>query len=214
MSLCRKLKKGGLIPSFRKPSMMQLAPLRDGPDVSWLSKCRVGDNQGNEGACGVFAIANWAEIMFGKEIIDMQCLDLYANTIKKLGRADEGLTFKEAFDACSGAGWLPGKTEIKQVGDLSEMINQPLLFGVKVNGTMDHVNEDGCLDHSDAAQRSPVRGYHALCSPAHGTISSIDDIMKWVYIEQSWGLNWGWNGIGIMSEDLFKVICSEIHIIV
>ena len=34
-----------------------------------------------------------------------------------------------------------------------------------------------------------------------------------VYIEQSWGLRWGSNGIGVMTENLFRKICSEIHII-
>jgi hypothetical protein len=202
---------GGLIPADGL-ELYTGGPLRAGADVSWLPKCRVGDNQGNEGACALFAIANWAEIMHGREITDRQCLALYAATLKDLGRGDGGLTFSEAFKAAAGAGWLPGRRGIQRVPNLTRLASQPLLGGYTINAAFDNVSDTtGCLDHT--AGGSASRGLHAVAIVAHGSVD-ISDKGPWVYIENSWGVRWGWNGIGVMSEDLHRQICREVWCIV
>lgn len=202
-------RNGGLIPSAE--IAYSSAPLRAGADVSWLPRCRVGDDQGREGACALFAMANWSEIMHGREISNQQCLALYAATLRTLGRNDGGLTFSEAFKAAAGAGWLPGSRGIARVADLRKLPDQPLLAGYVINGAFDQVNDrTGCLDHT--AGDSAVRGTHALAIVAHGSINLSEG--TWVYIENSWGLGWGWNGIGVMSEALHRQLCREVWCIV
>jgi hypothetical protein len=211
MSSSRNPRSGGLILS---PNALTtpLPWLRTGADVSWLSRCRVGDDQGSEGACALFSMASWAEIMYGDEILDQECLRVYRATLNKLGRqTGSGLTFSEAFDAASSAGWLPGASALVRVFDLSDLVSQPIVAGYCVTGALDNVSEQGCLDHN--ADHSQIRGYHAMVIVAHGMLSDVVG-GPWVYVENSWGIEWGWNGIGLMSQDLHAKLCREMWTIV
>lgn len=191
-------------------SLPQSGPLRDGPDISWLPKCRVGDDQRREGACAIFAMANWSEVMHSHSISDNECLELYASTLKKLSRrTTSGLTFAEAFAAARDAGWLPGSRAMARVRDLSRLAEQPIVAGYDITGAWDYVSSQGCLDH-DA--KTPSRGYHAVLIVAHGALQGVVG-GPWVFIENSWGTDWGWNGIGVMSEDLHRSLCREMWVI-
>jgi len=214
MSSPRRLASGGLIPT---PSARFTAPidgpLRDGPDVSWLPHCRVGDDQGQEGACGIFAFASWAEIMHARPITDTECVAVYHQALERLDRPQgSGLTFAEAFAAAHRAGWLPGAKRIEAVPDLDEIVTQPILAGYAITPAWDNVSPEGCLDHRAAA--SPVRGYHAVDIVAHGAIGPDPEAGARVYIENSWGLDWGWKGLGVMADRLHTELIGELWIIV
>ena len=212
-SQSRSPRPGGLIPSRPlRPSVSDPSlPLRDGPDVSWLSRCHVGDNQGADGACAIFAIANWAEIMHGRAITDADCLSLYRETLRQAGRPSGGLTFAEAFAGCRSAGWLPGARGLQRVGNLDALARQPIVAGYQITPAWERVSHDGCLDHSPAAA-GPIGGYHAVTIVAHGIITGNTE--PYVYIENSWGAGWGWQGIAVMTEPLHQQLCQELWIIV
>lgn len=186
------------------------ACLRDGADVSWLSRCRPGDNQGAVGACAIFAMANWAEIMHGYDISDKECLTLYSRTCSELGQGDDGLTFRQAFEAAHRANWLPGARQIEAVWDLSDLASQPILAGYTVTPAWDRPNSAGCLDH--AAARTNLGG-HATVIVGFGIVHSVTDLGPLVYVENSWGRAWGWNGICVMTEALHRLMCNELWVI-
>lgn len=211
MSSFPKIKRGGLLLDPQLVSDPRSTSSHRGADVSWLSKCRVGDDQGSEGACAIFAMASWAEIMHGNEISNEACLQVYREALIRLRRTTgAGLTFSEAFDAVRQAGWLPGASAMVRVFDFFELPEQPIVAGYSVTAALDNVSPQGCLDH-DAD--SSVRGYHALVIVAHGMLNNVDG-GPWVYIENSWGLDWGWNGIGLMSEELHTKLCREMWVII
>ena len=93
-----RVRAGGLILDAT-PHTFAATPLRDGPDVSWFNRCLPGDDQGQDGACVLFAIGSWAEIVHGTTIPSADRLDLYGRTLRKLGRGDGGLSFAEGWEA-------------------------------------------------------------------------------------------------------------------
>ena len=188
-------------------------PLRSGADVSWLPRCRLGDNQGSNGACAVFSMASWAEIMHGRPISDAECLAVYNAALKQLHlSAGDGLTFGQAFIAAYEAGWLPGAQGCEMVWDLAQLTQQPLLAGYAVTDAWTKPNSAGCLDHSAP---DDLLGYHAVVIAAHGLLGAAPTTTgPWVYIENSWGKAWGWNGLGILSETLHRAQIRELWTIV
>lgn len=209
MSSSIERRGGGLIRTPGAKCLMAPRLRSSGADVSWLSRARVGDDQGNIGACGLFAMASWAEIMFGKDIPDDFRIMAYRDACRDLHRGDEGLSFEEAYTFAKLSGWLPGTQRVVQVYDLDNLPRQPILAGYMITPAWDFPNEVGCLDH--AAPRTD-RGYHAVCIVAHGRIEPMPDTPL-VYIENSWGVHWGWRGIGVMTEALHNELCGELWVI-
>jgi hypothetical protein len=180
-------------------------------DVSWLDCITTGDDQGQDGACTLFAIASWAEVMLGKHISNYERLLVYKQTWLKLRRhAGAGLTPGEAFAAASEAGWLPGARGIRRVWDLSELRNQPILAGYTITPGWDsrNVTFEGCLDHT---MLQPERGLHMVQIVAHGEVDNFDG--RWVYVKNSWGRLWGWRGIGVMSYSMHNALCQGLWVI-
>lgn len=199
---------GLLLSSVRMRS--PAGPVCDGTDVSWIEQCRLGDDQGADGACAIFSMASWAEIVHGSIISDSDCLSLYAETCNALGRdRGTGLHFWEAFDAAKDAGWMPGAKDILLTDDLSELKNQPILAGYEVTNAWRNANSAGCLDHEG---HESVIGYHAVVVVAYGDITGNDN-SPFVYVENSWGKRWGWNGIGVMTEALHKKHVQQLWVI-
>lgn len=177
-------------------------PLLNGPDVSWLPHCRPGDNQGRDGACAVFAFANWSEIMHRRDISDAECLDVYKKYLRRHGgQFGDGMTFGAAFRAAVDAGWLPGAKGIQRARDLGALREQPLVAGYIVTEAWRRVSASGCLHHE---ADSRAIGYHAVVIVARGSMGAMPGTGPWIYIENSWGAKWGWRGIGVMSEALHQ----------
>ena len=197
----------GLILHAAHPGLSS-GPLRAGADVSWLPQCRGGDDQGNSGACAVFSMANWAEIMHGKAISDADILDVYLSALKANNLPPRsGLSFGMAFAAAHGAGWLPGARALQAVRDLAALQDQPLIAGYTITDAWYRPSMQGCLDHDPALKDE--YGYHAVVIVGYGNLDSIPG-GPWIYIQNSWGLRWGWNGIGVMSEGLHLSLCREL----
>jgi hypothetical protein len=193
----------------RSPDLGAPGPLRDGADVSWLPSCLPGDDQGSSGACALFALASWAEIMHRTDIHDHAVLKLYAQTVKALGRTQRsGLTYPEAYRAARAAGWLPSAQGIEQLITMDALYEQPLLAGYIVTPAWDRqrVSKQGNLDHTAPRRQT---GRHAVVIVAYGSVAAFGP-EKWVYIENSWGGRWGWRGIGVMTEDLHRQMIREL----
>lgn len=205
-----RLRMGEAIPSGQFEAPLEGVPLREGADVSWLSRCRPGDNQGPDGACVIFAFANWAEIFHGYNISDATCLSVYRDALRRVGRPSGGLTFGEGYVSAAAAKWLPGSRGVSRVHNLNPLVQQPILAGYTVTPSFDRPNAAGCLDHSAANGLS--RGMHAVDIVAHGELTGIAG-GPWIYIENSWG-PWGYKGMGVMSEALHRVLCKEMWIVV
>ena len=183
------------------------APLEDGPDVSWLPKCRVWDDQTQYGACVIFAFASWCEIMYGVSISDGDCVTVYLQALKDNGlEFNSGLTYEMGLAAVVKAGWLPATTKLHAEPNLSAITGQPLLAAYAVTPAWDKPNSAGCLDHNAGGK---VRGYHAVVIAAKGVLSSVNG-WPYVWIENSWG-EWGWKGIGMMSDTLHLSMIQEVY---
>ena len=179
-------------------------PLRDGPDVSWIPHCHPGDSQGQIGACSVFAVASWVEVMFQRPISDDACISAYREERRRrYGGGDDGLTIPEAFFASVTAGIVPAGCYCRRVPDLAALPLAPLVAVYRSTRGWYTPNAAGCVDHTDEAEP----GFHAVLLVAHGQIragSPSASSHKVVWIENSWGRDWGYMGFGVMSESYHR----------
>ena len=201
--------KSGVVLSADHPGISP-TPLTDGYDWSWLPLCRPGDDQGNSGACTIFTFANWAEIMFGRSISDADTLAVYAAALSRYNlSAGSGLQFAQAFAVASDAGWLPGIRSMLPARDLSALSGQPILAAGSVTDAWAKPSPQGCLDHDPSLTH--IRAYHAYLIVAAGAVPNLAG--RWITLENSWSLSWGWNGLGVMREDLHARLCRELWIL-
>ena len=193
---------GGLV--LEPETLRASGPIGRIPDVSWLGYAMPGDDQGEDGACVLFAFASAAEIMHGVAISDQECTELYRRVLKDKGRpAGAGMTFLEGWEYA--APWFPGATGIS-FADIGNIVRGPLLGGYSITSAWDQTNDAGCLDHE---ARGPSRGGHAVVIAAVGVVDRFDSLGRCVYIENSWGRQWGKDGIGVMTESLHGRMCNQ-----
>lgn len=214
MSYSNNLRVGGLRLEQAAGETVYRAPRTSGPAVSWLHKTKVSDDQGSEGACAIFAMASWAEIMFGLTITNAERLGVYSKALAAAGRpAGDGLAFKEAHAACVAAGWIPANKHITPAYGLDDLHTQPLVAGFAITPNWALASKEGCLDHEADARR--VCGYHAVVIVGYGPRrNGKPEDGNYVFIENSWGESWGWHSIGFMHEQLFGKLCREMWRIV
>ena len=176
--------------------MSDVKPLRSGADVSWIPLAHPGDDQGKHGACSVFAIASWAECMFQTQIADQVCIDAYTSIGEQrygLGY-DGGLSIPVAMMAAYRVGIIPSSYSLRRVPDIASLPLAPIIAEYETTRGWDRPNKAGCIDHTD----NRPAGLHAVLIVAHGNVMSADQRVVWV--ENSWGASWGWNGFGQMTE--------------
>lgn len=185
-------------------------PLTVGDDISWLARVRGGDDQGSHGACALFSIANWAEIMMESAHSDREILDLYQSAKRRYRRLD-GLTHEEAFEAARDAGWLPGASRILPTSDLVLLTDQPIIAGYAITDAWRFVSPQGCLDHSVPAR--PASDYHSQLIVGCGRLAAVAG-GPWVYLQNWWGERWGYHGLCVMSYALHAATCRELWFII
>jgi len=186
-------------PAYPSPSI-------DGEEWSWLDRARVGDNQGQNPACTMFALANWAEVIHGIKLSDAQIVQAWRQTAARVGRPDGALTYPEAFDGARRAGWLPKAQQIVSASGLAIGRGQPLLAAYAIVPAWDYVSAEGCLLH-DPAFAGPISSYHAVLVVNVGRVQSGP---VRVVFQNSWGIDWGKNGLGQMSLDLHDMLIREL----
>lgn len=198
--------KPGLLRASDHPGV---APLVAGEDVSWIPRAMVGDDQGNSGACALFAMAAWAEIVHGVPISSFDVLAAYRRALASLGRAfGEGLYFSEALKAAQTEGWIRSTGTLRAERGLDRLKEQPLLCGYVVTDAFYRADPNtGCLSHDESLKTE--LGYHAVCVIGKGRLDMMPN-RSWVYFENSWGWQWGWNGIGVMGVEMHTRLCREV----
>lgn len=188
--------------AFKFDDRLIVSPIPDidGPDISWLSRCHVGDDQGHVGSCAIQGMASHAEAYRNISISDAQTYEAYQEACKRFGIPHgQGMTPEQAYEVAKDAGWFPYAQGIERTNTMSAMIEQPLLGGYKVTDAWDPDNMDGgVLDHSPKIKF--VKGYHMVLIAGWGTVPNHDK--NAIAIENSWALSWGQNGIGYMDTDL------------
>jgi hypothetical protein len=206
MSFADSRRNAGLVLSANHPGVSP-TPLRAGGDVSWLPYCRPGDDQGQSGACTIFTFVNWAEIMTGRAITNADTLAVYAAALRRFNLPPgSGLQFAQAFALCHEAGWLPGVRALRPVTDLDRLSEQPIIAAGAVTDAWSRVSFQGCLNHDPSLTK--IYAYHAYLIVAAGAVRGLSG--RWITIENSWSIRWGWNGLGVMSADLHTRLCREL----
>ena len=193
-------RKGGLVLGKGVPASIDQGPLHDGADVSWIPRCNVGENQGESAACAMFAVANWAEIMFRKNYSSAEMLALYrANAV--MG----GLSVPSAFRAAQTVGWVQGRSVCMSTQSLDLLDTQPIIAAYAITEAWDNVDTvSGCLDHNP--KLTAERGLHAVL-----IVAKKDGAI--VQFENSWGTEWGYHGLGQMEYALHLRLCRGLWVL-
>jgi hypothetical protein len=168
----------------------------------------VGDDQGNSGACALFSVAAWAEIVHKVPVSSFDVLATYRQTLAALGKPDgEGLYFREALEAAQREGWIRKNAVLRPEKDLDRLREQPLLAGYVVTDAWYRASLEGCLDHDPSVKKE--LGYHAVTIIGKGTLETLPG-KQWIYFENSWDWSWGWNGVGVMDIGMHNRLCREL----
>jgi hypothetical protein len=166
--------------------------LQAGRDLSWMRGMRVGDDQGQSGACQLFDLAKRYEILTGAYVADTTVLHVYDATLKRLGRPwGGGLTTREAFAAALGAGWVRAGQQLAPA-TLDDLAGQPLVSMYDAD-VFAAPNRAGCVNCN---ARLRGESYHSVCLVAAGAVAG--ESGEWVYHAGSWGLAYGHRGITMM----------------
>ena len=183
-------------------------PLRSGPDVSWIPTARVGDNQGEDGACVPFALANLHEHLHGVNVFSADILALYRAWLTETNqKPGAGMTVPTGYELVRRAGWLPGTSGVERVSDLSSLTEQPIITSREITQAFYHANTtSGQVDPNSLNEA--VLGYHAMLCVAHGVLDGFKG--RWVYDQGSWNETWAHKGICVMSEELHLARCLEL----
>jgi len=180
------------------------APLRDGTDISWMQRARVGDNQGQSGACTLFGLVNWIQVMGGPVIPDALIIDTWRRArMRYYGNTDGGLTVPQAWRSAVDENWLDSRQKATPVHDMSSFGKAPLLGCYEITDGWYYPNAAGCIRHTD----TKIVGYHLVLILEAGRVGDAAPI---VWIQNSWGLKWGYKGCGQLTEEYHRKHCKEI----
>jgi len=181
-----------------------MLPVRDGDDISWMHRARVGDDQNKSSACSMFGIANWIEIMGGDTIPDDAIIAAWQRArMRAYGNLNGGLTVPQAYGAALKEGWLKPDHALVPDRHMASFEKAPLLGCYEITEGWYHPNEAGCIRHTD----TQVVGYHLVLIVERGRVGEGDTI---IWIQNSWSLNWGYKGCGQITEDYHRKHCKEI----
>jgi len=185
-------------------------PLRDGPDISFVPFAHAGDNQGNHGACSVFALVNHVEIMSGRAFSDDYCIELYTDIDNEINEGRrEGLRIEDAFNWLKRDGMFDTDAEILPAYSLKALARQPIIAVYEINEGWYSTNAAGNIQEWN---RERTGNYHAVLVNSHGHISSMEKRILWA--EGSWGLDHGYKGHVCFTEDYHNEMCRELYYII
>jgi len=182
-----------------------ITPARDGDDISWMHRARVGDDQAQSSACSMFGIANWLQIMQSDfDVSDDQIIAAWQRArMRFYGNHNGGLTVPQAFAAGLSEGWLSDDMLPVPDRNMSSFTKAPLLGCYEITEGWYHTNEAGCIRHTD----TQVVGYHLVIIVELGRVG---DGPRIIWVQNSWTLNWGYKGCGQITEEYHRKHCKEI----
>jgi hypothetical protein len=182
----------------------------------WLMHSIPVDSQGDTNACVGYTTANWIEAMLrkthGRDVLKPgQQID--GEAIWRRGREmfwpkesveSGGLWLWQGFEAAIDMGVLPPATATKEIKSLKfevlseEMAKYPLAMAQAThNGWNFPQRESGFIKRMKG---DPAAGHAVLM------VAMLKQGGKpYAMLQNSWGLDWGWHGCGILSESHWQL---------
>lgn len=179
----------------------------------WSDYATPADDQGPEPSCVGRAWAGWVECMVRRYIgvraippgfqIDARAIWRRGRELFWGGSLTGGLWIPQGLQAAVDIGVLPpGSTAVRigldwaSVG--ASLCQTPLVQAHAVSeGWYNPSAENGCLDHA-ASPDAGRHGYHCTLLLDRMTRES-----KFYLFANSWGTQWGWNGLGLIEVRLW-----------
>lgn len=153
--------------------------------------------------------ANWMECMLRRYVdrsiipanrqLNGDTLWMHARNKHWNGVLKGGIFIPQGFEALVDLGWLPPGALLVEVPAEFDNYNAalaetPLVQGHMVTRGWFETISNGCIAHT--YERSYKGGGH--CTLGISTV--IKDTIPFRGLLNSWGANWGWNGIGLMTD--------------
>lgn len=192
----------------RIPSRQSAAGLND-PMNDWYNWIVPTYSQKYDSCVG-HAWANWLECMLRRYIrrdiisanrqINGDCIWMHARKKHWGGVMKGGIFIHQGFEAMVDLGWIPEDAILVEVPADFETYNNvladtPVVQGHQVtSGWFEADPENGCIAHT--MKPSMSRMGHATC----GISTTIKAGIPFRGLLNSWGDNWGWHGIGLMTD--------------
>lgn len=202
--------------ALRDPIQEVNLPLLPGSaDVRFWSNFAVpADDQGDEPSCVGRAWAGWIECMVRRYVgvhaippgwqIDARAIWKRGRNMFWNGDLKGGLWLNQGLAAAVDLGILPPNTIPVRIASNWDSIGAALLQTPCVQahavskGWYASNKENGCLDHVPAPDAG-AHGFHCTLLLERLTRESA----KFYLFENSWGADWGWQGLGLMTEKLW-----------
>ena len=161
------------------------------------------ENQGKTSLCAAYTATSWLEALLWRRTgkpVDYDPVELYkkAKAIDGLPE-QEGTTLDAVMFAMIELGWLKGcsKNDIKFIVDSNQLKKAVHKYGTCLLGfniTKKWYSHENKLVLSDAT--GPFEGGHAVICTGYNEVG--------VFIQNSWGLEWGKYGFACISWDVFN----------
>jgi len=169
-------------------------------EASYLDGVHVGDDQGLSSGCAVWSGLK-IEAMHGgnkRDFTDAECLAVYRNICRWVGRGDEGMTFEEAFDGLRRQGYFLWAKRLNQVYDFCAIMHGPIWYGIQVTSGIQDTNGHGCPNYA-----LPIDdlGLHATVIGAVGQVARYPG-KTLATVLNSWGAGWGYKGMFQVDQDM------------
>lgn len=179
-------------------------------------------DQGKDGACTAFAIANAVEASGGKILSHDEILDIF----KEAGKQNRlgGAQLSDCLEEFKKRGIIKDYTcvyqtfrgrSLEKVIDLS-LKRIPLVFGMRIREGKPSIPLDKHFIYRPNTGK--VRSFHAVCMTGLKIISTSEDVKKTLahyVLENSWGEDWGDHGVFYMKRSAFQneiTVAYQIHL--
>lgn len=179
--------------------------------TEWIYHSIPATSQGDTNACVGFTVANWIEAMLRKDLgrdILKRNQQIDGVKIWETGRkmffpnepvADGGLWLDHGFRAAIAMGLLPDDSIVQEVNlnnfdSISRFLaDTPLAMAQATHSQWNHADSDSGFIRK--RKGDPYAG-HAILMVGMTKQKGV----PYAIFQNSWGLDWGWHGLGLLSE--------------
>lgn len=179
-------------------------------------------DQGKDGACTAFAIANAVEASGGRILSRDEVLEIF----KEAGKGNRlgGAQLSDCLEEFKKRGIIKDYTCVYQVfreRGLGKVVDlsirrTPLIFGMRIREGKPSIPLDEHFIYRPNTGK--VRGFHAVCMTGLKTITLSESVKKtlaYYVLENSWGEDWGDHGVFYMKRSDFQseiTVAYQIHL--
>jgi C1A family cysteine protease len=209
----RKTTRYGVLPSpeGKPPVLSRLAEADVSHTVEWAYHSIPVDSQGGTNACVGYSTANWLEAMLRKHLgrdVLKPTEQIDGELIWRTGREmffpdepveDSGLWLHHGFKAAIALGLLPPGTIVQEVRqNRLDVLSQRLKEAPLVMAQATHQQWNNPKRESGFIKKAKGDVYAGHAVLMVGITQQAGK--NFVLLQNSWGLDWGWHGLGLLSE--------------